>query len=113
VLKYDDFGRLIEEGSIRANGRFSYKTTYTYNANGRLTEVTRYGGDSQLSSRRVYTYSGDERVPSEFTYYGGDGSIYERDFLRADYEFNSKGDWIKRRQTAEEGSTGAVFQCFI
>ena len=34
-------------------------------------------------------------------YYGPDGKIYERTTY-TDYEFNPKGDWIKRKQTTEE-----------
>ena len=100
VLKYDDFGRLIEESSVQANGRFSYKTNYTYDAKGRLTETTGYG-NSQVTSRRVFTYTGEERVPAELTYYGRNGKIYERTTY-TDYEFNSKGDWLKRKETTEE-----------
>jgi hypothetical protein len=75
--------------------------TYTYDAKGRLIEVANYDGDSQIPIRRVRSYSADERVPSGFIYYGRDGKIYERTTY-TDYEFNSKGDWIKRKQTKEE-----------
>jgi len=40
-------------------------------------------------------------VPSGFAYFGSDGRIYERTTY-TDYEFNSKGDWIKRKQNKEE-----------
>jgi len=45
-------------------------------------------------------------------YYGPDGKIYERTSY-TDYEFNSKGDWIKQRVTTEETFTGTAFQWFI
>ena len=101
VSRYDDAGRLVQEGMMLPSGKFRYKLTYTYDAKGRLIETTGYDGDDRVSSRRVYSYSGDQRIPSDFMYYGGDGKIYERTTY-TDYEFNSKGDWIKRKHTTEE-----------
>lgn len=101
VFKYDQSGRLIEEGKVKSSGRLSYKTTFTYDLKGRLIETTGYDSDNKLSNRRVYKFSGDDRVPSEFAYYGPDGRVYERTSF-TDYEFNSKGDWVRRKQTKEE-----------
>jgi len=103
VSRYDDAGRLVEEGTMLPSGKFRYKITYTYDAKGRLIETTGHDDDDRVSSRRVYTYSGDERVPSGFMYRDGDGKIYEKTTY-TDYEFNSKGDWIKRKHTTEETS---------
>ena len=36
-------------------------------------------------------------VAAEFTYDGSDGQIYERT-ISTDYEFNSKSDWVKRKE---------------
>ena len=55
----------------------------------------------QITVRRVYSYTGDERVPSTFTYYDQEGKVRERTTY-TDYEFNSTGDWLKRKQTTEE-----------
>ena len=44
---------------------------------------------------------GRQRVPSGFIYYGGNGKVYERTTY-SDYEFNSHGDWVKRKETTEE-----------
>ena len=101
ALKYDNAGRLIESGMVLPSGKFAYKTTYTFDAKGRLIETAGYDGDDRVTDRRVYNYSGDERVPSEFTYYRGDGKVSERTTY-SDYEFNSKGDWIKRTQNKEQ-----------
>jgi len=101
VFKYDQSGRLIEEGMVKPSGRLSYKTTYSYDEKGRLIESTGYDGDSRLTNRRVYRFSTDDRVPSEFAYYGADGRVYEQTTY-TDYEFNSKADWVKRKQTKEE-----------
>ncbi len=99
--RYDESGRLVEEGMMMPSGQFTYKHTYTYDAKGRLIENTGYESDGRLSNRRVYTYSAEERVPAGFMYYGPDGKIYERTSY-TDYEFNSKGDWIRRKVTTEE-----------
>jgi hypothetical protein len=66
-----------------------------------MIEGTGYDRDGQISDRRVYSYSGDDYVPSGFTYYGRDGKVYERTGY-TDYEFNSRGDWLKRKQTSEQ-----------
>ena len=86
---------------VKPGGRVSYKTTYTHDEKGRLIEVTGYDGNSRLTSRRVYRFTGDDRVPSEFAYYGSDGREYERSRY-TDYEFNLKGDWVKRKETKDE-----------
>jgi YD repeat-containing protein len=99
--RYDDAGRLVEEGMMLPSGKFRYKITYTYDAKGRLIETTGHDGDDRVSSRRVYTYSGHERVPSGFMYLDGGGKIYEKTAY-TDYKFNSKGDWIQRKHTTEE-----------
>jgi len=100
VRRYDNSGRLVEEGMVRPNGQFIYKNAYTYDAKDRLIEITGYDGDDRLTDRRVYTFSGDDRAPLEFMYYGSDGKIRERT-IYTEYEFNSNGDWINRKQTTE------------
>lgn len=102
IFKYDpSSGRKIESTSIRPSGKIIYKTAYSYDDKGRMVETTGYGSDGQVSSRRVYGYSGDERFPSSFAYYDGKGNVYERTSY-SDYEFNSQGDWIRRKETREE-----------
>ena len=101
AIKYDQSGRLIEVSVVKPSGRLSYKTIYTYDGRGRVIEIAGYDGNSRITDRRVYKFSGDDRVPSEFTYYGSDGRVYERTTY-TDYEFNSKGDWVQRRQRKEE-----------
>jgi len=101
VFKYNAAGKLIASASVRPSGTVNYKNTYSYDDKGRLTELTGYDREGQVSDRRVYTYSGDSRVPSTATYYGRDGKVYDKS-VYSDYEFNERGDWVKRKQTREQ-----------
>jgi hypothetical protein len=102
IFKYDlSTGKEVESISVRPSGKIIYKTGYSYDGKGRMIEMTSYDSDGQVSSRRVYGYSGDERVPSSFAYYDGKGNVYERT-IYSDYEFNSQGDWTRRKETTEE-----------
>jgi hypothetical protein len=65
-----------------------------------MVEMTGYNADGSVSDRRVYGYVGGS-APSEFAYHGPDGKVYERTTY-SEYEFNSRGDWIKRKETSEE-----------
>ena len=94
---HDDAGRLIEAQSL---GQPSYRTSYFYDAKGRLLETRDYTSES-LTNRRIYNYSGDERVASGFRYYNSDGIVQELTEY-SDYEFNSKGDWIRRKENTQE-----------
>jgi hypothetical protein len=41
------------------------------------------------------------RVPSSFAYYGRDGIAYTKT-VYTEYEFNSIGDWVRRKEITEE-----------
>ena len=102
VFNYDaESGKKIESTSIRPSGKIIYKTTYSYDDKGRMIEMTGYDSNGQVSSRRVHAYLAEERVPSSFAYYDGKGAVYERT-IYSDYEFNTRGDWVRRKQTKEE-----------
>jgi hypothetical protein len=102
IFKYDpSSGKEVEDTEIRPSGRIVYKSTYSYDDKGRMIEMTSYGSDGQVSNWRVYGYSGNERGPSSFAYYDGKGNVHERTTY-SDYEFNSQGDWIRRKETRVE-----------
>lgn len=100
VFKYDASGKMIEEVSLTPGGRVVFKRTYSYDDKGRLTETAGYD-DGRVSSRDVYSYSGGERLPSGFAYYRRDGRVDYR-VAYTDYEFNPRGDWVKRKETVED-----------
>jgi hypothetical protein len=101
-FKYDPEGKLIELRSVRPGGKLIYRNTYTYDARGRLIETAGHDTNDQIGDRRVYTYANNEYVPLTFTYFGRDGKIYDR-ITYSEYEFNSIGDWTKRKETTEQG----------
>ncbi|MEW6210755.1 MAG: RHS repeat domain-containing protein [Acidobacteriota bacterium] len=101
IFQYDASGRLTEISVVRSSGKVVYKISYRYDSKGRLIEVASFDGDGQLSSRRVQGYEGDEKVPSNLTDYGHDGKIYEKT-VYSEYEFDSYGNWIKRKEYTEE-----------
>lgn len=101
VFKYDSSGRLIEAMFVKPSGKVIYKNTYSYDDKGRMIEETGYDTEGQVSDRRVYSYSGKDRVPFGLTYYGRGGRVYDRTAY-SDYEFNARGDWVKRKETREQ-----------
>jgi len=101
--RYDSAGKFIELRSVRP-GKQIYRITYTYDSQGRLLEQTGYDDKDQAADRRLYTYADKERVPLTFAAYGRDGKLYNRTTY-TDYEFNSTGDWTKRKETTEEDSS--------
>jgi len=101
TFTYDPSGRLTEDVTVGPTGKVRYKSEYKYDSKGRLIEMDGSEADGQVSVRRVYSYEGDNRVPSGFIYYGRDGKVYDRTTY-TNYEFNSRGDWVKRKETTEE-----------
>src|SRR5262249_15142590 len=101
ILRYDSAGTLIETSTVRPSGKIVYRISYTYDTNHRLIETAGFDEDGTLSSGRVYGYESDKKVPSSFTYYGGGGKIYERT-VYSEYEFDSQGNWIKRKEYREQ-----------
>ena len=103
IIKHDSAGRLIEKSWVKPDGGFSYRTLFSYDDKGRLTEMSGYDGTGHLVVKRAYSYAAEQRAPSSFIYYGPSGKVSERTSY-TDYEYNSNGDWIKRKQTIDEGS---------
>jgi hypothetical protein len=101
VFKYDSLGKHIEAASVKPSGKVIYKNTYSYDDKGRMIEGIGHDRDGQISDRRAYSYSGDNHVPSGFIYYGRDGKVYDRTAY-TEYEFNSRRDWVKRKETREQ-----------
>lgn len=109
VFKYDSRGNLIGEFYYRVDGSPLNHTIYKYDADDRLIDSQFIIDDrEQFSSQRTYKYEGRLRVPAEETIiypkskFNVTGTIYKSTY--SEYEFNSKGDWIKRKSTSESSS---------
>jgi hypothetical protein len=108
--------------------RYSYKFKYKYDEKGNLIEEALYGNDGKLWMRYVYTYKGNQK---EEMVYAKDGSLNQKYLYTLDdkgnemeeiiyevrdnairnkysysYEFDAKGNWIKRTTSKEVTKDG-------
>jgi hypothetical protein len=100
VLKYESKGRISEESVYSPSGELIDKTRYKYDSQNRLIEWESIDPDGSVSEKQTFIYNGDERFPSGSIGIGSDGKPDSRETY-SDYEVNSRGDWIKRRETVE------------
>lgn len=123
TFAYDDRGKLIREVHLNPDGTIRNTSIYTYDTGGQLTEWSGHKPDGTLSQRKVSTYDQKGRE-TEWAIYRGDGtpamsqrrSYDERgnvmESLRYGngvlvgretytYEFDARGNWVKRRAVWE------------
>ena len=128
TFAYDDGGKLIREVHLNLDGMIRNTSTYTYDPGGRLTEWSIHKPDGALLQRKVSTYDEKGRE-TEWAIYRGDGapamgqrrSYDERgnvvESLRYGngvlvgreaytYEFDARGNWVKRRLVGETVKDG-------
>lgn len=103
TFKYDDQGKRTEQTGLFSDGRIRHKFVYKYDGQGRLYELLRFFPDEKSPDKTVYAYQADQRFPSGWTSYRADGSLSEK-YSFSNYEFNSMGDWIKRKAVIEDGT---------
>jgi len=109
------------EARPKPDPRYSNKFTFQYDDQKRLIEKSWFMNNGQLSIRYVYKYSGKPAKQREDLVYSADGSLNQRDLSILDekgtevertsfetkdgsirnkysyaYEFDGKGNWIKR-----------------
>lgn len=119
TFAYDERGKLTRAAHLNPDDTTRNTSVYTYNAGGRLAEWSMYKPDGTLSQRRVSTYDEKGREV-EWTLYRGDGTpasgqrrTYDErgnvvESLRYGngvligreayaYEFDARGNWVKRR----------------
>ncbi len=120
---YDERGRKTREAHLNADGTLRNTQVYTYDAAGRLTEWSLHTPDGALYQRNVHTYDEKGRE-TEWLIYRGDGTpsigqkyVYDESGnvteslrygngvpLRREtyiYEFDARGNWVKRRVVRE------------
>ncbi len=130
-FKYDTEENLIEWSEYDADGLMRNKNIYTYNDDRQVSERTVFNGKGSVVDRWTYAYDENGNKKDEARYYA-DGSIDTRYVYTLDekgnrvetskynakdeavgkeshsYEFDSKGNWIKRttaRLIDSEGKT--------
>jgi hypothetical protein len=126
---YDEKGRIKDEYDRNEDGSPQAHIAYVYNDKGQQTERIHYNGDETLSQRFIYTYDEHGNIASvtgspspgvitfQDTYkYDKRGNLLKRvgsagamrtKMLYSSYEFDSFGNWIKRkteRTTMNNGS---------
>jgi YD repeat-containing protein len=102
VHTYDDSDRLTETAFYTRDGTLSQRNVYAYDARGRETEWNAYRGDGThaLGFTRRYDESGNV-VES---LHSANGSLVSRRTYT--YEFDARGNWVKRRAEVEEARGG-------
>jgi hypothetical protein len=100
ILKYDSKGRISGESVYSPSGELIDKTVNKYDSQNRLIEWESVDLDGSISEKQTFIYNGDERFPSGSIGIGSDGKPDSRETY-SDYEVNSRGDWIKRREIVE------------
>ena len=92
TFQYDDKGRLIEKTWLLSNGEVSIRYVYKYSRNQREELV--YSSDGSLNQHYVSVLDATGNEIEETTFETRDGSV--RSKSKYAYEFDAKGNWIKR-----------------
>lgn len=91
-FKYDDGGRLLEKAWYMSSGEPWLR--YVYNYKGNQREELVYSANGSLNQKYLSTLDGRGNEVEEVIYETKDDSIRSR--YSYSYEFDAKGNWIKR-----------------
>lgn len=99
--KYDEQGR-VKEMTIERDGRVRIRNTYEYR-NGQMEMRARKGGGDTVTFRRVDRFDAQGNLvgSTAFNNYPGDRSVDKYSYT--DYEFDARGNWVKRLKRMSEG----------
>lgn len=125
---YDEKGRLKEEYDFKEDGSPIVHVVYIYNDKGQLIERAHYSPGDTLPHRFLWTYDGNGNVTSfggittaGITHFQddlkydkkgnlvkrvGSGGAMRTKILYSDYEFDSLGNWVKRKIVRTEINAG-------
>ena len=92
AFRYDDQKRLVEKTGFFNNGVTAYRTVYKYSGNQR--ESFSYSRDNVLNQHFLFRFDDKGNEAEKIDYNPRDGSVRER--YSYGYEFDAKGNWIKR-----------------
>ncbi len=109
ISKYDDKGNRIEYSSFNSDGSQEQKRTFKYDDKGNKIEISSfvYDGNQQSQNyKRTYKYDdkGNEIEIEYNTYYPEDSLVYKYTD-KYKYDFDSKGNWIKKIKFENEVPT--------
>ena len=98
--KYDADGRMTEEIFIDGEGDLHHRNVLTYDARGNRTGWTLFQSNGTVIQmvRRILSYDERGNVKEALNYLS-DNSIGSRETFS--YEFDSRGNWIKRNTSRE------------
>lgn len=101
---YDGGRRPTERRTQKPDGTLFQRNVFTYDEKGRETEWVIYLGDGTpgAGQRRIYDEGGN--VTESLRYWGGVLGIRET----FTYEFDARGNWVKRRVARERIKGGAT-----
>ena len=91
-FKYDDKGRLIEDGYYGNDGSLWVRHVYTYKEN--QVEQISYSSGSSPDSKKLEILDDKGHIIEE-TYYSSKAGFGESK-SKFSYEFDDKGNWLKR-----------------
>jgi hypothetical protein len=125
---YDEKGRIKQEYDRNEDGSLIVRIVYIYNDKGQLIERAHYSPDDPLPYRFLYTYDeygniasfGGISAAGDTTFqdtmkYDKKGNLVKRvgsaggkrtKILYSSYEFDSFGNWIKRKMVRTETNAG-------
>jgi hypothetical protein len=105
---YDERGNRIERQLIYNDGSKGTRLVYTFDKKGNKTKMEFYPSDGKLEFSVTHTYD-SKGVETEETAYQADGSLRYK-FTYEYLEFDSKGNWIKRKSSKPNKAGQAQYE---
>lgn len=98
--EYDAFGRRVE--MLIKEVPYRWHAVYSYDGKGRLDEEHLYSlkGEGSLIRRILYTYYTNGTLKQEM-WHGGSG-LLEDELSYSDHEYDSRGNWIIRKEVRHQ-----------
>jgi len=105
LIHYNKTGKIIETSKLNAFGNLEDKISMKYDENDYLIEELHfYEDDENFTERKIYIRNEKALLTSEEKYYL-DGSVE-----KTDYEYDEKGNIIKKSQIDEDSETEIRFE---
>lgn len=92
AFRYDDQKRILEETYFLSNGEVTIRYVYKYSGN--QVEKLVYSADGSLNQHYVIVLDSKGNEVEETSFKPTDGSVDDK--YSYNYEFDAKGNWIKR-----------------